>query len=233
MKQMTDSDPDALRESGALRKKVQELYTRHAGGDMPARPFRRALTEYSHKLYNAVAREHLQSGEPIVQEHHVVRAHTLLTESFLKDPNQEIISLYMTDRRLVRLRSMLSPDRPITCDHRDQTRVDSLPLSRIEDLCVHRQIRSGEIYVGLIMGGFALLFGAWLEVTGPVLIGLGGLGILHGLLLPTRWIEVKTSGAPGADPMLIYASRRKSGRRLIHLLRATIRSIPPLGVTAR
>lgn len=221
MKQMTDSGSDVL------RKKVRELYTRHAGGDLPARPFRRALTEYAQRLYNAVAREHLKSGESIIQEHHVVRAHTLLTESFLKDPNQEIISLYITDCRLIRLRSMLSPDRPITCDYGDQTRVDSIPLSRINDLRVHRQIRSGEIYVGLIMAGFAVLFGAWLEVTGPVLIGLGGLGILHGLLLPTRWVEIKTSGVLAADPMLIYASRRKSGRRLIYLLRNKICPISP------
>jgi hypothetical protein len=214
------TDPD----SGSIRKKLQELYIRHAGGDLPQRPFRRALTEYSYRLYRAVAQEQLKPGESILHEHHIMQAHMWWSQSFLKDPDQELVSLFLTDRRLIRIRSMMSPGRPISCDVGDQTTVDSLYFDRIQGLRVHRQIRKGEIIVGVIMAGFASVLYAWLEVTGPVLMVLGTLGVLHGLLWPTRWVEVQSRVEnPTAGPINIYATRRKSGRRLIRMLREKIR----------
>lgn len=215
---MTDSD------SGSIRKKLQDLYVRHAAKDLPERPFRRALTEYSYRLYRAVASEQLKPGESILHEHHIMQAHMWWSQSFLKDPDQELVSLFLTDRRLIRIRSMMSPGRPISCDAGDQTTVDSLYFDRIQDLLVHRQIRKGEIIVGVIMAGFASVLYAWLEVTGPVLMVLGGLGVLHGLLWPMRWVEVQSRVEnPAAGPMNIYATRRKSGRKLIRMLREKIR----------
>jgi hypothetical protein len=214
------TDPD----SGSIRKKIQELYTRHAGGDLPTKPFRRALTEYSYRLYRAVAQEQLKPGESILHEHHIMQAHMWWSQSFLKDPDQELVSLFLTDRRLIRIRSMMTPGRPISCDAGDQTTVDSLYFDRIQGLHVHRQIRTGEVIVGVVMAGFASVLYAWLEVTGPVLMVLGGLGVLHGLLWPTRWVEVQSRvDNPNAGPMNIYATRRKSGRKLIRMLREKIR----------
>ena len=215
---MTDLD------SGSIRKKLQELYTRHAGGDLPQRPFRRALTEYSYRLYRAVAQEQLKPGESLLHEHHIMQAHMWWSQSFLKDPNQEMISLFLTDRRLLRIRSMMVPGRPISCDEGDETTLYSLYFDRMDGLRVHRQIRTGEVAVGVIIGGIASVLYAWLEVTGPVLMVLGGLGALHGLLWPTRWVEVQSRVEnPAAGPMNIYATRRKSGRKLIRMLREKIR----------
>lgn len=211
-------------DSGAIRKKLEELYARHAAKDLPERPFRRALTEYSYRLYRAVAQEALQPREAILHEHHIMQSHMWWSQSFLKDPNQELISLFLTDRRLIRIRSVMTPGRPISCDAADETTLDWLPLDRMRGLRVHRQIRTGEVLVGAIMAGGAFAFSAWLEITGPVLMGLGGLGMLHGLLWPMRWVEVESHAEPPPQgPMRIYASRRKSGRKLIAMLREKIR----------
>jgi hypothetical protein len=199
------------------------LYARHAAKDLPERPFRRALTEYSYRLYVAVAREQLKPGEPILHEHNVIQSHAWWTRSVLQDPDQEIISLYLTDRRIIRIRSVQVPGRPISCDAADQTTVDSLYFDRIAGLKVHREIRWGEIAVGLVILAVGLLFYDWLEVTGPVLIGVGGLGALHGLLWHSRRVEIQPRTAnPTAGEIIIYATRRKSGRTLIKSLRERI-----------
>jgi len=213
-------DPDA----NTLREKLRELYTRHAAKDLPERPFRRALTEYTYRLYNAVAREQLKPGESILHEHHIIRSHMWWSQSFLKDPNQEVVSLYLTDRRLIRIRSVMEPGRPVSCSQADQTTVDSLFFDRIEALRAHREVRWGEVAVGVVITAVGWIFYEWLDVTGPVLAVVGALGTLHGLLWHSRRVEVKSRvQAPDADPMLIYATRRKSGRKLIKLLREKIR----------
>ena len=90
-------------------------------------------------------------------------------------------------------------------------------------LKVHREIRWGEIAVGLVNAAVGLLFYDWLEVTGPVLIGVGGLGALHGILWHSRRVEVKSRIThPTAGEITIYATRRKSGRKLIRMLRERI-----------
>ena len=130
-------------DSNTIREKIQQIFARHGTGDLPDRPFRRAMAEYTARLYTAVAQERLRAGESIVQEHHVIRSHMALTQSVLKDPQQEIISLFVTERRLIRLRSVLTPGRPVTCDRRDGTIVDDLPFGDIEALRVHREVRLG------------------------------------------------------------------------------------------
>ena len=211
-------------ESNTLREKLQELYTRHAAKDLPERPFRRALTEYSYRLYLAVAREQCKAGESILHEHHIIRSHMWWSQSFLKDPNQEVVSLFLTDRRLIRIRSVMAPGRPVSCNEADQTTVDSLFFDRIEALQAHREVRWGEAAVGLVITAVGWIFYEWLDVTGPVLAVVGVLGTLHGLLWHSRWVEVKPRlQAPAADPMIIYTTRRKSGRKLIKMLREKIR----------
>ena len=211
-------------ESNTLREKLQELYTRHAAKDLPERPFRRALTEYSYRLYLAVAREQCKAGESILHEHHIIRSHMWWSQSFLKDPNQEVVSLFLTDRRLIRIRSVMAPGRPVSCNEADQTTVDSLFFDRIEALQAHREARWGEAAVGLVITAVGWIFYEWLDVTGPVLAVVGVLGMLHGLLWHSRWVEVKPRvQAPAADPVIIYTTRRKSGRKLIKMLREKIR----------
>jgi hypothetical protein len=216
------TEPERLT-SSELREKLQQLYARHAAKDLPERPFRRALTEYSYRLCTAVAREQLKPGEAILHEHNIIRAHGWWTRSVLQDPDQETVSLYLTDRRVIRIRSVQIPGRPISLDAADQTTVESLFFDRIGGLKVHREIRWGEIAMGVGIVAVGLVLYEWLEVTGPVLLGVGGLGALHGALWHSRWVEIQARTNPGGSPILIYATRRKSGRTFIRLLRERIR----------
>jgi hypothetical protein len=51
---------------------------------------------------------------------------------------------------------------------------------------------------------------------------LGALGILHGLLLPTRWIEIRTGEPAPAEPVRIHGLRKKSARKLLKFLREKV-----------
>jgi hypothetical protein len=217
--------PETL-SSTELREKLQQLYARHAAKDLPERPFRRALTEYSYRLFTAVARDQLKPGETILREHNIIQAHGWWTRPVLQDPDQEIVSLYLTDRRVIRIRSLQTLGRPISCDAADQTTVDSLFFDRIEGLKVHREIRWGEFAMGLGIVAVALFFYDWLEISGPVLLGVGGLGALHGLLWHSRRVEIRARATPAGGPMVVYATRRKSGRMFLKLLRERVRPAP-------
>jgi hypothetical protein len=59
-----------------------------------------------------------------------------------------------------------------------------------------------------------------------VLLGVGGLGALHGLLWHSRWVEIRARSAPTGGPMVVYATRRKSGRTFLKLLQERIRPAP-------
>ena len=78
--------------------------------------------------------------------------------------------------------------------------------------------------LGAIFCGIAYIFHDWLAITGPILFGLGILGMLHALILPTRWIEVRTVDIlPANEPILIYAIRKKSAKELVRRLREKLR----------
>jgi hypothetical protein len=208
----------------ALRREIDGLYTKRAEGDLTEKAFQRDLSERTVDLYRKLIQGRLSEEEAIQAEHHVVKAHMKVTQSVLREPEQEAISLFATDRRLFRLRSTLTPDRPPTGDRKDGTTVDEMPYLRIDSLKLWRQIRLGEMGVGAGMCCFALLFSSWLSVTGPFMAGLGLLGMLHGLVLPTRWVEVIGVGPePASGPILIYALRKKSARRLVRYIREKIK----------
>jgi hypothetical protein len=209
-------------ETEDLRDRILDLYRRRAREEVHDRAFLRALDRSFLDLCRAVAREHLAAGEAVVAEHHVFRSHLKLTESLLKESEQEAIALYATDRRLLRQRTTLAPARPITCDARDDTRFDDVPYDRVADLKTRYQVRIGEIAAGLVIAGLATLFRGALQITGPVLIGLGALGALHGLLVPTRWIEVRTHEAGASDPIVVHAPRKKTARVLLRLVRSKL-----------
>lgn len=206
-------------ETDTLRTKIRGLYPKRERGDLTEKAFQRELIERTLDLYRALIKGRMAKGESIMREHHVVRAHLKLTQSVLKEPEQEAISLFTTDHRLFHIQSILLPNRPPTGDEQDQTVMEELPLKKIRSLSVRRQIRWGEAGVGAVMGAFALLFAPWLSFTGPFLIGLGAAGIFHGLLLPTRWIEIiPQEDGPPTGPILIYALRKRSARDLVKFL---------------
>lgn len=214
---MIDADVDALRDD------IRLLCARHARGDIRERSFQRALAERTVGLYRALVQRQLAEGEAILHEHHVVTGHTKLAQSMLSEPASLATSLFATERRLFRVRSTLWADTPPTCDDRDGTVIDAIFLDRIDRLVPRRAIRMGEILAGTAIAGAACAFSQWLSLTGPLLIVLGVLGFLHGLLMPTRWVEVVPKGsAAGDDNILVYALRKKSAERLLHYLRGRI-----------
>jgi hypothetical protein len=208
----------------ALRKRIAQLYPRRDRGDLTEKDFQREVAEQTVELYRAVITQKLAEGEIIECEHHAIWTHFRLMQSILREPAQQAISLFLTNRNLYRLQSTVMPDQPPTADSRDNTSVDSISLDRIHSLKKRFQIRIGEMLLGAGFCVVALLFHDWLSITGPVLIVLGILGILHALILPTRWIEVRTVDIlPANEPMLIFAIRKKSAKQLVRRLREKLR----------
>jgi hypothetical protein len=186
--------------------------------------FQRELPEPTVDLYRSIIESRLGQEEAIHAEHHVIRSHMKIAQSVLKEPDQEAISLFATEKHLIRLRSTLKADRPPTPDGEDDASVDAVPYGRIDSLKPRRQIRLGELAAGAGMLCAGLVFSSWLSITGPFMVGLGALGMVHALLLPTRWIEVSVIGPDlTSGPILIYALRKKSARRLMKYIREKAR----------
>lgn len=208
-----------MTEAEALRHRIRGLYPKREIGDLTEKVFQKELTERTVDLYRVLIKDRLAKGETIQKEHHVAQSHFRLTQSVLREPEQTAISFFSTDRRLFRVRSVFLTSRPPTADEKDQTVIEELALKKIHALSLRRQVRWGEAGVGGVMGAFALLFAPWLSFTGPFLIGLGAAGIFHGLLLPTRWIEIiPQEGASTTDPFFVYALRKRSARDLVQFL---------------
>lgn len=206
----TTTEPERLREE------LRQTALAYGRGDLHERTFLRKSAELGVDLCRAVISARLEPGEAILCEHHVVRSHLKLNQSMLREKTQENISLFLTDRRLFQVTSLIEPDTAATCDDRDRTRIASIRRGDISGLRVRREFRWGELIAGAVVAVIALAFHRWLLVTGMFLLGLGGLGMIHALALPTRWLEV-TGGAE--DPILIYAARKKSGRTLVKRLK--------------
>jgi len=207
-----------------LRKNVAQLYPKRDRGDLKETAFQKEVAEQTVALYRAVIGERMAEGETLECEHHTIWTHFRLMQSILREPAQQAISLFLTNRRLLRLKSTIMPKQPPTADNRDQTSVDSVRIDQIVDVKKRLQIRIGEVLLGAGFFGIALVFHNWLAITGPVLAGLGILGVLHAFVLPTRWVEVKTANAdPATDPILIYALRKKSAKELVRRLREKLR----------
>jgi hypothetical protein len=212
------TNPDLLRDN------LGDLYLKRTVGDVSERVFQRELAERTVDLYRAVIQRSLEADEKLLADHHSISSHFRLTQSVLREPEQNATSLFLTDRRLLRLRSIVMPDQPPTADRKDRTVVDGIRLDRIRGLFPKRQFKMGEAAVGAVMCLFAAFFSSWLAITGPFLIGLGILGILHSILLPMRWIEVRSAdGSLIQDPIIIYALRKKSARTLVRSLKERIK----------
>lgn len=211
-----------------LREKIAELYPKRDRGDLKERDFQAHVANQTVALYRAIIKERLAAGETIECEHHTIRTHFRVMQSILREPAQQATSLFLTDRGLYRLQSTIMPDQPPTADSRDQTGVEVFKLDRIHALKKRLQIRFGEILLGAAFGAVAVVFHHWLTITAPFLIGLGILGVLHGLLRPTRWFEVElVNGSRTADPILIYAVSKKSAKKLARRLQERLRQLCP------
>jgi hypothetical protein len=201
----------------SLRRELRELTVKRGRGDVPERAFQKQNEDLTVALCRQLVEDRLSAGERILAEHHVVRAHTKLAGSVLRESEQESIALLATDQRLFRLTSRHQPDEPALFAAGGRDQIAEVPRGRISGMAVRRQVRSGEILVGVAVVAAAVLFGPWLHVTGTALALLGGAGVLHGLLVPTRWAEIVGPG-PGEPDFRIYALRKRSAKKLMGVL---------------
>jgi hypothetical protein len=204
----------------ALREELRALHGKRVRGDISEKAFQRTLAERTVALYRAAVTARLAQGESILADHHAVQGHLKLNQSVLKEPEQTAISLFATDRRLIRLRAALHADASPTCDERDRTVIDDVPYEEIRAVRLRRQVRVGEAIAGAVICVVAVLGARVLAVTGPLLLVLGVAGIVHGLLFPTRWWEVQVPGRPAEQWMCVHAVRKRSARDLVRLLRS-------------
>ena len=211
-----------------LRKNIAELYPKRDVGDLRERDFQAEVARRTVALYRAIIGERMAEGETIECEHHTIWTHFRLMQSILREPAQQAISLFLTNKRLFRVQSTIMPDKPPTADIRDKTTVDTISLDRIRGLKRKFQFRSGEVLLGAAFCATAVLFYEWLQLTGPILFVLGLLGVLHGLLLPTRWMEVETKNNRGStEPIFVYALRKKSAKEFVSSLKEKLRHSCP------
>ncbi len=207
-----------------LRTKVAQLYPKRDRGDLTEKDFQEEVAKKTVALYRAIIKRKMAEGEIIDCEHHTIWTHFRLMSSILREPAQQAVSLFLTNWKLFRVQSTIMPNQPPTADTHDNTSIDAVSLDRIRDLKKRIQFRWGEVLLGAIFCGIAYMFHDWLAITGPILFGLGILGIIHALILPTRWIEVRTVDNPPAnEPILIYAIRKKSAKELVRRLREKLR----------
>jgi hypothetical protein len=205
------TDPNTIREE------INTLFSRLEKGDVSQRQFDRLYTERTVDLCREAVRHALPAGESVLVEHHFVHAH--LKQSVLAEPEQAAVSLFLSEQRLMHLRLRILPGRPVTCDERDGTDITDIPLASITGLPRRRVTRGSEIVAGAVIAALAWIFRADLQVTGVIMVGVGLAGMLHGIAWPTAWIEILTSAGSGDAELRIYALHRKSGRRLVQLLR--------------
>jgi hypothetical protein len=205
-----------------LRKDITALWEKRARGDVSERGFQKQSEQAVLDLCRALVRNRIGESESIQAEHHAVRAHTKMAGSVLRESEQEFISLLATDRRIFRLRTLLTPDQPILflADERDT--VEELTYASASGVAVRTQRRRGQIVAGLVIAGFAILAHPWLQITGTALFLLGIAGALHGVVVPTRWAEVAQPEPTVSPPFQIWALRKKSARHLLKFLRQKI-----------
>jgi hypothetical protein len=201
------------------REKLCELGRRRARGDVTERVFRRRLVELSVDLARSEANGVMEGDEQIVAEHHVVHSHFKMTESLLQEPEQATVSFFATDRRLVRVRGTLPQGRADLDEDATRTMLDAIPYCQVSKAERKLAWRWGEVGTGSAIVLAALLFRTTLAVTGPVLVLLGTAGVLHGLLLPTRWIEITAHQASEEPPFAIHGVWRRSARRVLAAVR--------------
>jgi hypothetical protein len=205
-----------------LRKDIVSLWEKRARGDLSDRAFQKESERLVLNLCRALVRSRLREDESVVAEHHVVRAHTKLAGSVLRESEQEFVSLLATERRLFRLRAVLTPDRPVVFLDGEKDALEELAYACASGVAVRTRRRRGEIIAGVVIAAFALLGHSWLQITSAAMLLLGIAGALHGLLLPTRWAEVLERTPSASPPFQIWALRKKSGRVLLRFLRHKI-----------
>jgi hypothetical protein len=207
-----------------LREQLRKLFERKANGDLPERAFQHQVTSACIALSRAAVEERLGSEEEVLAEHHLVHSHFRLSQSLLDDPEQVAESFFATTRGLSRVQNVLRPGRPPSYDEADGTTYDDIAYDDIERVTVRKAVRWGEAAVGAVMVLTALLLRQVLAVTGPMLLLLGVAGILHALLLPTRWFDVVARPSVGPSLLQIHGVRRPGARSVVQRVQDAVKA---------
>jgi hypothetical protein len=165
----------------------------------------------------------LDPGEAILAEHHWVEPMAAMSASPLEQPVQRAGSAYATSRRIFRWRFREVVGRPGTPANEVDESLEYEWYGAIAGLVDQRVIRWGEVAVGAAIVLVALILRAHLQlsITGPVLLGVGFFGVIHGVFCPTRYSSL-TMSDPAQPTWDIWASGTKTGRRFLEEVRRRV-----------
>jgi hypothetical protein len=197
-----------------VRQEIVELYKRRKEESIADRDFQKQSVERSVALCRSVVETRLDPQESIVLEHHIIEAHTALNRSILKEPEQRAVSLFLTEKRLVRLQSRMFADRPPSCDEADKTAIDEISLRDVKAWVMRREIREGELIAGLVIALFSLVFSSLLLFTAKIMLWLGLLGALHAVVFANRRLELQTRTPSDKEPFVLLKLRTKSAKKM-------------------
>ena len=192
---------------------LADLAARFALGDLNPKRYARLRQHALAALGRSKVSRSLMPGETIVAEHHWVEGQTELPESPFAETGQTAGSLYATDRRLFRWRfhDCASPSAPSPPDVEET--LECRWYAEITGVESRASFRWGEAVTGLTISVVAGLLSARLGVTGPLLLAIGVFGIVHAMMVPTRYVMVVIDGADVGWP--VWAARTRSGRAVL------------------
>jgi hypothetical protein len=192
-------------------------------GDLRAGQYTRRRQDLVIKLGRGRVGCWLEPGEAIVAEHHWIEPTVTVSASALEQPVQLAGSAYATGRRIFRWRFREVVGRPGTPANEIDESLEYEWYGAIAGLADQHVVRWGEVAVGAAIALIALLLRAHLQlsITGPVLLGVGIFGVVHGLVCPTRYTRLTTLD-PARPKWEIWAPDTKSGGRLLEEVRRRV-----------
>ena len=199
-------------------RKLEELGRRHRLGDLSAKKHERLRHEAYTDLARRLIAPHLEPGETLLLEHHWYAGHETAPVSVLRESAQAAESLFATDRRLFRWRYADKPSPDALSDPALRETLEFRRFGELSGLERRLKVRWGEALAGALIAAAAAVLWGHLQVTAPFMLGLGVLGMLHGLLWPTRAVLV-THRDPGEVSWSVGAAGKKSGREMVALLK--------------
>ena len=189
------------------------LAERFALGDLNPKRYARLRQQVLAALGRSKIAPSLDPGETIAAEHHWTESHERLPDAPFAETGQTAGSLYATDRRLFRWRfhdgglPSASPQGGV------EETIESLWYAEIAGMERRSSFRWGEAITGLVIAAVAGLMYARLGVTGPMLLAVGVFGIIHAVVVPTRYVTVVVDGSDTGWP--VWAARTKSGQAVL------------------
>lgn len=206
------SPPDDVRrvdEEPAL----SALAARFALGDLNPKRYARLRQQALAALGRRKIAPLLAPGETFLAEHHWVEGHTRLPDAAFAETGQTAGSLYATDRRLFCWRFHDCPSPSASPPPDIEETLEFRWYAEIAGVERCRSFRWGEAVTGLIIAMLAGFLSTRLGVTGPLLLAVGVFGVVHAMMVPTRYVTVVFNGSDAGWP--VWAAATESGRAVL------------------